>query len=139
MVPRSRSSIRPSACNTAAYDGGGISGADLAVTNSTASGNTAMNGGGIYGGDLTLTNSRVGRNAATGGLGGGGIFTLGGSTTLVNSTVDLNTAVAGGGGIFNFGQGADSALSPIPALPATPRVTAAVCTTAPRMGPPRSP
>jgi predicted outer membrane repeat protein len=76
------------------YFGGGISGFNLTLTNSTVSGNTASiyHGGGIYGDYSTLTNSTVSGNTASRG---GGIY--GDNLTLTNSTVSGNTAYSGGG------------------------------------------
>ena len=91
--------------------GGAISNAeDLALTNSTLSGNKAFLGGGISNsGTLTLTNSTLSGNGALFsfpgyGSDGGGIFNyVGGTLTLTNSTLSGNSASGSGGGIFNNG------------------------------------
>jgi CSLREA domain-containing protein len=84
--------------------GGGISndyGGDLALTDSTVSGNTAYYGGGIwnysYYGNLTLTNSTVNNNTANGFGGGIWSFSPYGDLALTDSTVSGNTAYSGGG------------------------------------------
>ncbi len=97
------------ACNTAAFDGGGILNAGtLTVTNSTLSGNAAgTRGGGIYntGSDaaLTVSNSTLSGNAADFG---GGIYSDGGTVTVTNSTLSGNSANSDGGGIYNTGSDA---------------------------------
>ena len=62
--------------NTAANHGGGIDGGgDLAVVNSTITGNVAREGGGVYGaGYCVLTDSTISGNTVTGGTGGGFSF-----------------------------------------------------------------
>ncbi|MBS0556090.1 MAG: hypothetical protein JSR27_01600 [Proteobacteria bacterium] len=91
-----------------AANGGGIcvSGASLALVDSTVTGNAAAkNGGGIYAqyGNLTLTRSTLSGNSA---FNGGGIAADGSNTTLTDSSVSGNSAVGsssgpvGGGGIY---------------------------------------
>src|SRR6266446_4297115 len=91
-------------------NGGGLnnsSGATLAVTNSTISGNSAgNNGGGILSTNATLTviSSTISGNSA--GQDGGGIWTAGNpeSLTVTNSTISGNSASSSGGGIWNDAQ-----------------------------------
>mgnify|MGYP000464549705 CR=1 FL=1 len=93
--------------NTSANgSGGGISGYEMTLINSTVTGNTAAaNGGGIAGASwgsgyyVTLINSAVSGNRAMGG--GGGIYgdQFGTSVSLTNSTVSDNVANHHGGGI----------------------------------------
>ena len=84
--------------------GGGIlvSGATLAVNNSTVDNNAASaRSGGIYnqGGYLTLNNTTVSGNSS-GDRGGGISQNALATTSLINSTVSGNTAVSSGGGIY---------------------------------------
>ena len=86
--------------------GGGIRtsfSGDVALTNSTVSGNSAKGaGGGIYtdNGGVTLTTSTVSGNSTTGRYGdGGGISTDNGRVTLTSSTISGNISSDDGGGI----------------------------------------
>ncbi len=90
-------------------NGGGLnnsSGATLAVTNSTISGNSAgNNGGGIFSTNatLTVTNSTLSGNSA--GTGGGIFYNGGGTLTVINSILSGNSAVSAGGGMGSGLQG----------------------------------
>ena len=83
-----------------AAEGGGIrSTGNLAVSNTTISGNAAtggnLSGGGIWNnGTLTITNSTISGNTANGipfGSGGGIMNVLPGTLTITNSTISGNT------------------------------------------------
>ena len=96
--------------NSAFGGGGGIANRqELAISNSTVSGNRGGSGGGIlndYQGELTLLNSRVVDNAASnsgGGIANQGYQPLFSSVTVANTTVSGNTAEFGGG-IYNRGN-----------------------------------
>ncbi len=93
-----------------AAEGGGIrSTGNLAVSNTTISGNAAtggnLSGGGIWNnGTLTITNSTISGNTANGipfGSGGGIMNVLPGTLTITNSTISGNTG-RGPGGLHNL-------------------------------------
>jgi len=96
--------------------GGGITNlGQLAVNDSTISGNTtAVGGGGIYNtSSMTLSNSTISGNQAAGDD-GGGISHTGQSLIVRNSTITNNSSGAGdGGGISNSGSGITSITSTI--------------------------
>ena len=71
---------------------------NVAIENSTISGNTAQNGGGIFaiGGSLSLTGSTISGNTSS-QVGGGVLSATKYGTTIDNSTISSNTATDGGG------------------------------------------
>ncbi len=82
-------------------DGGGLANlsGNLALTNSSITGNSAQLGGGLNnsGGTTTLSGCTVsGNKAAT----GAGLAAGGGTLSLVNATVSGNTATGQGGGLY---------------------------------------
>jgi hypothetical protein len=90
--------------NTALFDGGGIfsqTGAILAITNSSLSGNFAyQSGGGVAGGTLTITNSTVSGNQSNGGAGG---ISTGSNETLEIGNTILNRGASGANIVNNGG------------------------------------
>ncbi|MEO0853613.1 MAG: right-handed parallel beta-helix repeat-containing protein, partial [Cyanobacteria bacterium J06648_11] len=89
------------------FNGGGIRAvnAELAIANSTISGNSADLGGGIdvFLSELAIANSTISGNSAE--YAGGGIFSNTSTFTIDNSTISGNVGVSGiafGGGIYNF-------------------------------------
>jgi CSLREA domain-containing protein len=98
-------------------DGGGIyvQGGNLAVIESTVSGNTATTGGGIFSftnlsgtSTTTIENSTISGNTAT--FRGGGIYNDHGRTTITSSTITENYASSlyqssgGGAGVASYGD-----------------------------------
>ncbi len=98
-------------------DGGGIyvQGGNLAVIESTVSGNTATTGGGIFSftnlsgtSTTTIENSTISGNTAT--FSGGGIYNDHGQTTITSSTITQNYASSlyqssgGGAGVASYGD-----------------------------------
>jgi hypothetical protein len=84
---------------------GGLSNeGNLALIDSTVTGNRANTGGGIengFRGSMTITNSTVSGNTSR--AGGGGIYNAG-TMTIADSTVSANTSeLLAGGGIWNSG------------------------------------
>ena len=74
---------------------------NLAVVNTTITGNTGFKGGGVYNsGTATLQNSTISSNTA---YYGGGVYNYNGTATLQNSTISSNTANGKGGGVYTSG------------------------------------
>jgi len=98
--------------NNSASHGGGIRtkpSSSLTVTNSSVSDNVAIAGGGIHAvlADVALTNSTLSGNDAATGFGGGAVyFYVGGSLTITNCTVSDNSAFYAGGGLLVAGYAA---------------------------------
>lgn len=91
---------------TGAMEGGGIHSvsSELALIDSTISGNQApSDGGGIYGRDisLALARSRIVNNAASQG---GGLFSVNSYLRADTSSISGNSATAVGGGIMHSGN-----------------------------------
>jgi CSLREA domain-containing protein len=88
--------VQSTVIGNSANQGGGAAG-NLALSDTTVSGNLAVSGGGIYGGTATLTNTTVSGNSASGS--GGGVL-VDGSATLTKTTVSGNFASFDGGGLY---------------------------------------
>lgn len=103
-----KSSVRN---NISSTSGGGISGFNVNVINSSISSNSAVGGlgGGIVANALKLKGSAVSGNSATDE--GGGIYAS--FPTVINSTISGNASLNSGGGISVFNQGTflDSTIS----------------------------
>ena len=77
--------------NIAKYDGGGINGSGINITNTTIQGNLANNGGGVFGhsSPVTITNSMISEN--TGRNSSGGIYiSFHGDMTINNTVISDN-------------------------------------------------
>ena len=99
--------ISGNSSDAASGEGGGIynNGINIAISNSTISGNSAEAGNGIFntGGMMTITNSTISGNSASSGGVAGGIYNFtGGTMTITDSTVSGNSTTDIGG-IFNNG------------------------------------
>jgi predicted outer membrane repeat protein len=91
--------------NTAAGNGGGVSGAGQ-VLSSTITGNRAANGGGLSVGAIEIVASTISANTAI--TDGGGIYVPGASrggpiVNVTNSTLSGNSAGRQGGAFSDFG------------------------------------